>query len=83
MGEQLRRLKVLDIPFSVTPGVPSFAAAAAALEIELTLPGRVQSVVLTRTSGRASAMPEGETLSALRRPAPCSRSISPCKCWRK
>jgi precorrin-4/cobalt-precorrin-4 C11-methyltransferase len=64
MGEQLRRLKVLGIPFSVTPGVPSFAAAAAALEAELTLPGIAQSVVLTRTSGRASAMPEGETLSA-------------------
>jgi len=44
--------------------VPSFAAAAAALETELTLPGLAQSVVLTRTSGRASAMPEGETLSA-------------------
>jgi precorrin-4/cobalt-precorrin-4 C11-methyltransferase len=43
--------------------VPSFAAAAAALEAELTLPGLAQSVVLTRTSGRASAMPEGETLS--------------------
>jgi precorrin-4/cobalt-precorrin-4 C11-methyltransferase len=64
MGEQLRRLKALGIPFSVTPGVPSFAAAAAALEAELTLPGLAQSVVLTRTSGRASAMPEGETLSA-------------------
>jgi precorrin-4/cobalt-precorrin-4 C11-methyltransferase len=64
MGEQLRRLKTLGIPFSVTPGVPSFAAAAAALEVELTLPGLAQSVVLTRTSGRASAMPEGETLSA-------------------
>jgi precorrin-4/cobalt-precorrin-4 C11-methyltransferase len=64
MGEQLRRLKVLGIPYTVTPGVPSFAAAAAALEAELTLPGLAQSVVLTRTSGRASAMPEGETLSA-------------------
>ncbi len=64
MGEQLRRLRTLGIPFTVTPGVPSFAAAAAALEIELTLPGLAQSVVLTRTSGRASAMPEGEALSA-------------------
>jgi precorrin-4/cobalt-precorrin-4 C11-methyltransferase len=64
MGEQLRRLKALGIAFSVTPGVPSFAAAAAALETELTLPGLAQSVVLTRTSGRASAMPEGETLEA-------------------
>jgi precorrin-4/cobalt-precorrin-4 C11-methyltransferase len=64
MGEQLRRLRDLGIPYTVTPGVPSFAAAAAALETELTLPGLAQSVVLTRTSGRASAMPEGETLSA-------------------
>lgn len=62
MGEQLRRLRALQIPYDVTPGVPAFAAAAAALEAELTLPGVAQSVVLTRTSGRASAMPEGETL---------------------
>lgn len=62
MGEQLRRLRALGIPYSVTPGVPSFAAAAAALGAELTLPGLAQSVVLTRTPGRASAMPEGETL---------------------
>ena len=64
MGEQLRRLRALGIPYSITPGVPAFAAAAAALETELTLPGLSQSVVLTRTSGRASAMPEGETLAA-------------------
>jgi precorrin-4/cobalt-precorrin-4 C11-methyltransferase len=64
MGEQLRRLRALGIPVSITPGVPAFAAAAAALETELTLPGLAQSVVLTRTSGRASAMPEGERLSA-------------------
>lgn len=63
MGEQLRRLRALEIPYDVTPGVPSFAAAAAALGAELTLPGLAQSVVLTRTSGRASAMPEGETLA--------------------
>ena len=62
MGEQLRRLRALDIPYDVTPGVPSFAAAAATLCAELTLPGVVQSVVLTRTSGRATSMPEGETL---------------------
>lgn len=62
MGEQLRRLRALGIPCDVTPGVPSFAAAAAVLGAELTLPGVAQSVVLTRTSGRASAMPEGETL---------------------
>lgn len=63
MGEQIRRLRALGIPFDVTPGVPSFAAAAAALEAELTLPGIAQSVVLTRTPGRASAMPEGEALA--------------------
>jgi precorrin-4/cobalt-precorrin-4 C11-methyltransferase len=64
MGEQLRRLRDMGIPYTVTPGVPSFAAAAAALGAELTLPGLAQSVVLTRTPGRASAMPEGETLAA-------------------
>lgn len=62
MGEQLRRLRALGIAYDVTPGVPSFAAGAAALGAELTLPGVVQSVVLTRTSGRATAMPPGETL---------------------
>lgn len=64
MGEQLRRLRALGIPYTVTPGVPSFSAAAAALEVELTLPGLAQTVVLTRTPGRASAMPEGEKLAA-------------------
>ncbi|MEP2534181.1 precorrin-4 C(11)-methyltransferase [Shimia sp.] len=63
MGEQLRRLRDLDIPVSVTPGVPSFAAAAAALQTELTLPGLAQSVILTRTPGRASSMPQGESLT--------------------
>ena len=62
MGEQLRRLRAEQIPVTITPGVPSFAAAAAALETELTLPGMAQSVVLTRTPGRASAMPDTETL---------------------
>jgi len=64
MGEQLRRLRALQIPCTVTPGVPAFSAAAAALEAELTLPGVAQSVVLTRMPGRASAMPEGESLAA-------------------
>jgi precorrin-4/cobalt-precorrin-4 C11-methyltransferase len=64
MGEQLRRLEAEKIPYSVTPGVPSFAAAAAALGQELTLPELAQTVVLTRTSGRASAMPSGEKLAA-------------------
>ncbi len=64
MGEQIRRLEDHDIPYTVTPGVPSFAAAAAVLGRELTLPGIAQTVVLTRTSGRASAMPSGESLAA-------------------
>ena len=63
MGEQLRRLRDLGIPCQVTPGVPAFAAAAALLQTELTLPGIAQSVVLTRTQGRATSMPEGETLA--------------------
>src|SRR5258708_20214975 len=64
LGEQLRRLDALNIPYTITPGVPAFAAAAAALARELTLPEVAQSVVLTRTPGRASAMPASETLSA-------------------
>jgi precorrin-4/cobalt-precorrin-4 C11-methyltransferase len=64
LGEQLRRLDEEGIPYTITPGVPSFAAAAAALGQELTLPELAQSVVLTRTSGRASAMPPSETLQA-------------------
>ena len=62
MGEQLRRLRKEGIPFDITPGVPAVSSAAAALETELTLPGVAQSLVLTRTSGRATAMPPGETL---------------------
>ena len=64
LGEQLRRLDAAGIVYTVTPGVPSFAAAAAILGQELTLPEVAQSVVLTRTSGRASAMPAGEDLRA-------------------
>jgi precorrin-4/cobalt-precorrin-4 C11-methyltransferase len=60
----VRRLKDLEIPFSVTPGVPSFSAAAALLAQELTLPSVAQSLVLTRTSGRASSMPEREKLAS-------------------
>ncbi|MEJ0053062.1 MAG: precorrin-4 C(11)-methyltransferase [Methylovirgula sp.] len=63
MGEQLRELDVLGIPYTVTPGVPSFAAAAALLQRELTLPEVAQSLVLTRTGGRASSMPPKETLA--------------------
>jgi precorrin-4/cobalt-precorrin-4 C11-methyltransferase len=63
MGEQLRELDRLHIPYTITPGVPSFAAAAAALKRELTLPEVAQSLVLTRTGGRASSMPPKETLA--------------------
>lgn len=64
VGEQTRRLRTLNIPYTLTPGVPAFSAAAAALGRELTLPEVAQSLVLTRTSGRASAMPATETLKA-------------------
>jgi precorrin-4/cobalt-precorrin-4 C11-methyltransferase len=64
VGEQMRRLDALGLAYTVTPGVPAFAAAAAALRRELTLPEVAQSVVLTRTPGRASSMPEKETLAA-------------------
>jgi precorrin-4/cobalt-precorrin-4 C11-methyltransferase len=63
LAEQLRRLKRRGIPYTLTPGVPAFAAAAAALQCELTVPEVAQSVVLTRIGGRASRMPEGETLA--------------------
>jgi precorrin-4/cobalt-precorrin-4 C11-methyltransferase len=65
IGEQMRRLAALGIPFDVTPGVPAFAAAAAALQRELTLPGVAQTVILTRTATRSSAMPAGEDLETL------------------
>jgi precorrin-4/cobalt-precorrin-4 C11-methyltransferase len=63
LGEQIRVLEQLSIPYTVTPGVPAFAAAAAALGVELTLPEVAQSLVLTRTQGRASSMPEDEKLA--------------------
>jgi precorrin-4/cobalt-precorrin-4 C11-methyltransferase len=64
LAEQLRRLERHGIPYTLTPGVPAFAAAAAALGTELTVPEVAQSVVLTRMPGRASAMPAAETLAA-------------------
>jgi precorrin-4/cobalt-precorrin-4 C11-methyltransferase len=64
LAEQLRRLDRRGIAFTLTPGVPAFAAAAAALRCELTVPEVAQSVVLTRMPGRASAMPKGEQLAA-------------------
>jgi precorrin-4/cobalt-precorrin-4 C11-methyltransferase len=63
LAEQLRRLKRRGVAYTLTPGVPGFAAAAAALQCELTLPEIAQSVVLTRVSGRASRMPEKEKLA--------------------
>ena len=63
LAEQLRRLERRGIPYTLTPGVPAFAAAAAALQCELTVPEIAQSVVLTRVSGRASRMPESEKLA--------------------
>ena len=67
VAEQMRRLDALEIPYDLTPGVPAFAAAAAALGQELTLPGVAQTVILTRTAVRASAMPPGEDLAKLAR----------------
>jgi precorrin-4/cobalt-precorrin-4 C11-methyltransferase len=63
LAEQLRRLERRGIPHTLTPGVPAFAAAAAALQCELTVPEVAQSVVLTRIGGRASRMPEKEKLA--------------------
>ncbi len=63
VAEQIRRLQRRGIGYTMTPGVPAFAAAAAALGQELTLPERAQSLVITRVPGRASAMPAGETLA--------------------
>ncbi|MEQ9247652.1 MAG: precorrin-4 C(11)-methyltransferase [Nitratireductor sp.] len=63
VAEQIRRLAALGIDYTLTPGVPSFSAAAAALGRELTIPEVAQSLVLTRISGRASKMPAGETLA--------------------
>jgi precorrin-4/cobalt-precorrin-4 C11-methyltransferase len=63
LAEQIRRLQRRGIPYTLTPGVPAFAAAAAALGAELTVPDVAQSVVLTRMPGRASRMPESEQLA--------------------
>jgi precorrin-4/cobalt-precorrin-4 C11-methyltransferase len=63
VAEQIRRLQKLGIAYTLTPGVPAFAAAAASLGRELTIPAVAQSLVLTRVSGRASPMPGGETLA--------------------
>lgn len=67
MAEQMRRLEEAGVAYEVTPGVPAFAAAAASLNRELTVPGVGQTVVLTRTAARATPMPEGEDLATLGR----------------
>ncbi len=66
MAEQMRRLDAAGVSYEVVPGVPAFAAAAAALKRELTVPGVGQTVVLTRTSARSTPMPPGEQLAAAR-----------------
>ena len=65
IAEQMRRLGALGIAYDITPGVPAYAAAAASLKRELTLPGVSQTVILTRTATRSSAMPPGEELERL------------------
>jgi len=63
VAEQLRRLDEAEVPYELTPGVPAFAAAAAVLGRELTVPEVSQSLVLTRTQARSTSMPEGESLA--------------------
>ncbi|MEM7060612.1 MAG: precorrin-4 C(11)-methyltransferase [Pseudomonadota bacterium] len=65
IAEQIRQLKAMGIPYEITPGVPAYAAAAAALGTELTIPEVAQTVILTRTAMQSSAMPEGEDLDTL------------------
>ncbi|VWL95056.1 precorrin-4 C(11)-methyltransferase [Burkholderia lata] len=64
IGEQIRRLKALGIPYEIVPGVTATAACAATLGVELTLPGVAQTVILTRFAGKTT-MPEGEALGSL------------------
>ena len=63
VAEQMRRLDAAGVPYDVTPGVPAFAAAAATLRRELTVPTVGQSLVITRTQARSTSMPEGENLA--------------------
>ena len=65
VGEQIRLLKKEKIPYTITPGVPSFSAASAVIEKELTLPGISQSLILTRTSGRATPLPKSENIEEM------------------
>ncbi|WP_335971428.1 MULTISPECIES: precorrin-4 C(11)-methyltransferase [Streptomycetaceae] len=65
VAEQMRRLDAAEVPYEVVPGVPAFAAAAAALKRELTVPAVGQTVILTRVAQRATPMPPGEDLPTL------------------
>jgi precorrin-4/cobalt-precorrin-4 C11-methyltransferase len=67
LAEQCRRLDALGIDYEIVPGVPAFAAAAAALKRELTVPGVAQTVTLTRVATLSTAMPPGEDLATLAR----------------
>ncbi|MEM6624506.1 MAG: precorrin-4 C(11)-methyltransferase [Pseudomonadota bacterium] len=67
IAEQIRRLQALEIPYEIVPGVPAYAAAAAALGQELTVPEVAQTIILTRTTMKSSAMPKGEDLDTLGR----------------
>ncbi|MDY7579535.1 precorrin-4 C(11)-methyltransferase [Herbaspirillum sp. RTI4] len=64
-AEQMRRLEALAIPYEIVPGVSSFSAAAAVVKSELTKPTVSQTIILTRVSGRASAVPESEAIAGL------------------
>jgi precorrin-4/cobalt-precorrin-4 C11-methyltransferase len=63
VAEQMRRLDAAGVPYEVTPGVPAFAAAAATLKRELTVPTVGQSLIITRTQARSTSMPDGEDLA--------------------
>jgi len=67
IAEQIRRLKAMGVEYEIVPGVSAYAAAAAGLGIELTVPEVTQSLILTRTAMKSSAMPEGEELTSLGR----------------
>lgn len=67
IAEQIRRLKAMEIGYEIVPGVPAYAAAAAAMGQELTVPEVAQTIILTRTAMKSSAMPPGEDLDTLGR----------------
>lgn len=65
IGEQIQALAAAEIPFEIIPGISAFQSAAAKLNVELTVPGLVQTIILTRVSGRASSVPDAEELASL------------------